>query len=228
MIIGNGLLAKSLTDADRDDVIFFCSGVSNSLETNPLAFAREAELIGMQDAKQLLVYFSTISIFNPAKQNSPYTQHKKAMEQLVSTQFANHIIVRLPNVVGQGGNGSNLLPYFLHGIAENKPVIIFENTRRELMEASVLPNIVNTLLEMGFRGSINAGFSHTPMVLDIYLHLCDLMEATPNYTLTSGELSFETDCSEFIAIMESAGVAPAGTWQDMAKRAVELFRGQPA
>ena len=41
MIVGNGLIASLFYDVDREDVIFFASGVSNSLETELSEFQRE-------------------------------------------------------------------------------------------------------------------------------------------------------------------------------------------
>jgi nucleoside-diphosphate-sugar epimerase len=226
MIIGNGLLANSLRKIDRDDAIFFCSGVSNSGETDPSAFTRELKLLKGQNPELLLCYFSTVSIFNPSKKDSPYILHKCNMEAQIRDGFSKHIIVRLPNMMGEGGNGSNLFPYFLKSIAEDKTVGIFDNTHRELMEVQLLPDIVNALLKANFRGSINAGFGQAPKVLDIYLHLCKLLDAAPNMKIEKGEDAYEVDYSEFTTLMESAGVAPAGDWQDRVERYVKLYRSQ--
>ena len=45
MIIGNGLIANLFTEHDRENIIFFASGVSNSLETEKSAFLREENLL---------------------------------------------------------------------------------------------------------------------------------------------------------------------------------------
>lgn len=226
MIIGNGLLANSLRNIDRESVVFFCSGVSNSGEINPQAFQRELSLLKIQNPAYLLVYFSTVSIFNPCKTHSPYILHKRNMEEQIVQHFPHHLIVRLPNMMGEGGNGSNLFPYFLKSIAEGKTVGIFDNTHRELMEVQLLPEIVNALLNANFRGSINAVFGHAPKVLDIYLHLCRLMDAAPNMKIEKGEDAYEADCSEFTTLMNNAGVAPKGTWQERVERYVNLYRSQ--
>jgi nucleoside-diphosphate-sugar epimerase len=224
MIIGNGLLANSLRNIDRTDVTFFCSGVSNSLETRKEAFQREIDLLMAQPADKLLVYFSTVSIYNPAKQQTPYILHKFSAERLIRESFPQHIILRLPNMIGAGGNGSNLFPYFLKSIAEGTTVTVYDNTHRELMEADLLPEIVDALLQCKYIGSINAGFGNATKVLDIYLHLCMLMEAAPNMTIKDGEDAYEADCSEFTALMKNAGVAQKGTWQERVERYVLSYR----
>ena len=226
MIIGNGLLANSLRDIDRESVTFFCSGVSDSGETNSLAFERELSLLRMHDSHELLCYFSTVSIFNPSRKNNPYIRHKVIMEEEIRTRFPKHLIIRLPNMMGEGGNASNLFPYFMRSIAEGKTVTIFDNTHRELMEVQLLPSIVDALLNLGFTGSINAGFGNAPKVKDIYLHMCQLLEATPNMKIEQGEDAYEVDYSEFTTLMKSAGVAPMGTWQERVGRYVYLNRSQ--
>jgi dTDP-4-dehydrorhamnose reductase len=224
MIIGNGLLANSLRNIDRAEVVFFCSGVSNSLETRKEAFQREITLLMAQPADKLLVYFSTVSIYNPAKQETPYIQHKFNTEHLIRETFPQHLILRLPNMIGAGGNGSNLFPYFLKSIAEGTTVTVYDNTHRELMEAELLPEIVEALLQYQHRGSINAGFGDATKVLDIYLHLCMLMEAVPSMILKEGEDAYEADCSEFTTLMKNAGVVPKGTWQERVERYVLSYR----
>ena len=46
MIIGNGNIAKSLISKDRDDIIFFASGVSDSSCCDIKEFKREFDLLG--------------------------------------------------------------------------------------------------------------------------------------------------------------------------------------
>ena len=45
MIIGNGLIANLFRENDRENVVFFASRVSNSLETEKSAFLREENLL---------------------------------------------------------------------------------------------------------------------------------------------------------------------------------------
>ncbi|MFV0217909.1 hypothetical protein OBJ92_12895 [Empedobacter falsenii] len=66
MIIGKGLIASAFENRDREDVVFFASGVSNSLETDVRQFLREENLIRttiQQYPTQTFVYFSTCSMY---------------------------------------------------------------------------------------------------------------------------------------------------------------------
>jgi hypothetical protein len=45
MIIGNGMIANNLSKIDNDNVLFFASGVSNSLCNDENEFEREIKLL---------------------------------------------------------------------------------------------------------------------------------------------------------------------------------------
>ena len=118
MIIGNGDIAKVLTD--KDGVIFFASGVSNSLETNEAEFLREEKLLLSQIKSYKLVYFSTLSIYS---KDSPYTRHKKQMESLVKFYFKDYCIVRIGNITW-GNNPNTLINSLNKKIRTNEDFVV--------------------------------------------------------------------------------------------------------
>ncbi len=86
MIVGNGLIANLFKNEDRENVVFFASGVSNSLETDKSAFLREENLIRKtikENPNKIFIYFSTCSIYDSSKNGSSYVNHKLKMERLV-------------------------------------------------------------------------------------------------------------------------------------------------
>lgn len=105
MVIGKGDIASAIID--RDDVIFFASGVSNSACSDPAKFKREEDLLKTMPRNIHLVYFSTLSIYYNW---NPYVAHKKRMEQLVKDLFQSYTIVRLGNI-SWGTNPNTLLNY---------------------------------------------------------------------------------------------------------------------
>lgn len=106
MIIGNGDIASVIID--KENITFFASGVSNSRETDNLKFLRESALLGRQDKNRHLVYFSSLSIYYS---DTPYTRHKKIMEDLVSKSlFKSYTIIRLGNI-SWGKNPNTLINY---------------------------------------------------------------------------------------------------------------------
>jgi nucleoside-diphosphate-sugar epimerase len=105
MIIGTGDIAKVLKD--RDDLVYFASGVSNSLETRESEFRREKDLLFDQDHDKRIVYFSSLSVFY---KDSPYTRHKLKMERYVK-MFPKHCIVRIGNI-DWGTNPHTIINHF--------------------------------------------------------------------------------------------------------------------
>ena len=93
MIIGNGDIASVLTD--REDRIYFASGVSNSQETRRSEYEREKKLLLIQDRYRHLVYFSSLCVFYS---DTLYAQHKIRMERLVKKRFKHYTILRIGNI----------------------------------------------------------------------------------------------------------------------------------
>lgn len=104
-MIGDGDIARVLQD--REGWTWFASGVSNSLETRESEFRRERDLLLSQDESKHLVYFSSLSIFY---KDSPYTRHKRKMEQLVK-MFPKYTIVRIGNITW-GTNPHTIINHF--------------------------------------------------------------------------------------------------------------------
>lgn len=95
MIIGNGDIASALKEVDRDNLLFFASGVSNSQETDEEEYSRERHLLVNQNRNYHIVYFSSLAVFYTT---SRYVRHKKEMESVVKRFFPMHTIVRIGNI----------------------------------------------------------------------------------------------------------------------------------
>ena len=106
MIIGTGDIASVLPD--RDDLLFFASGVSDSSCTDLNEFSREKRLLLSQPNNKRLVYFSSLSIHY---KDSMYTKHKKEVEHLVKLAFPDYCIIRLGNI-DWGTNPNTIINYF--------------------------------------------------------------------------------------------------------------------
>lgn len=102
MIVGNGDIASAIKD--RDDLLFFVSGVSNSQETRESEYKREVDLLLGQDKKQHIVYISSLCVFYS---DSRYAKHKRRMEQLVKS-FKSWTIMRIGNITW-GSNPHTLI-----------------------------------------------------------------------------------------------------------------------
>lgn len=145
MIVGNGLVANLFRNDDRENVVFFASGVSNSLETEKSAFLREENLLRKtieENLDKIFIYFSTCSIYDSSKNDSLYVNHKLKMERLVEDLCAQYLILRVSNAVGKGGNPNLLLNYLVNSIKQEKTINVHTLATRNLIDGDDVKNIV--------------------------------------------------------------------------------------
>ncbi|KFC24069.1 NAD-dependent epimerase/dehydratase family protein [Chryseobacterium sp. FH1] len=150
MIIGRGLLASIFFENDREDTVFFASGVSNSLESRPEEFLREENLIRKtigENNDKIFVYFSTCSVYDSSKTGSDYVLHKVKMEQIIKNLCDRYLILRVSNAVGQGGNPNLLMNYLIRSIRNNETINVHTKATRNLIDAEDIKKITFNLLD---------------------------------------------------------------------------------
>lgn len=104
-IIGRGDIASILPE--REDLLFFASGVSNSQETRESEYQREVDLLLEQPRDAHIVYFGSLAIFYS---ETRYTQHKLDMEAMIKENFPSYCIIRIGNI-DWGTNPHTLINY---------------------------------------------------------------------------------------------------------------------
>ncbi len=134
-VIGSGMLAKAFLAAnlDNDNLLFFCSGVSNSGTSSAGEFERERALLLdtlARYSESKIIYFSSCAA---GAIESPYYRHKKAMEVLVESNAQRYLIVRLPQVVGVTNN-TTLVSFIAGNIRNRTPITVFKGARRNLID----------------------------------------------------------------------------------------------
>lgn len=152
MIIGKGLIASQFLEHDREDVIFFASGVSNSSEQDTQQFKREIDLVLetiSQNPTKLFVYFSTCSIYDSSKYNSLYVLHKLHIEEIIKQNTTNYLILRISNAVGKGGNSNLLMNYLYRQIMTNQQLNIHQHATRNLIDVEDVKRITLQYIEFG-------------------------------------------------------------------------------
>lgn len=174
MIIGNGLIANLFRENDREDVVFFASGVSNSLETNPSAFLREEQLVRKtieEHPGKLFIYFSTCSIYDSSKNDSLYVNHKLRMERWVEELCPRYLILRVSNAVGKGGNPNLLMNYLANSVLKEREITVHSLAKRNLIDAEDVKNITLALIDKAlFNRIINLAYLEnfsTAEILDV-------------------------------------------------------------
>lgn len=147
MIIGNGIIANAIKSYDREDIVFFASGVSNSLETRASEFEREFSLLKTvyeENKEKKLVYFSTLSILDQSKQDSHYVIHKKEIESYIENNIEHYLILRIGNIVGNGGNPNTLFNFLKTQIVNNNEFALHLKARRLLLDIEDISKFVES------------------------------------------------------------------------------------
>jgi nucleoside-diphosphate-sugar epimerase len=155
MIVGNGMIAKNLACIDRSNVLFFASGVSDSLCTDKSEYEREIELLKNNlNTDKKFIYFSSIDEYIL---NSQYLLHKKEIQSIIQSQTDNHIIIKVPQLIGENGNPNNFINYIYNSI-KNEIEFNVIITKRSLLDISDLVKILDFLLHIDFRGIFNINY----------------------------------------------------------------------
>lgn len=127
MIVGSGDIASVLPD--RDDLLFFASGVSNSLCEDEKEYKRELDLLLEQPRDAHIVYFSSLAVFYGS---SRYVAHKRWMEATIKQEFPKYCIIRIGNI-SFGSNPNTLINFLKHRINNRKGYEI-QNVYRYLVD----------------------------------------------------------------------------------------------
>ncbi|PZU81444.1 MAG: NAD-dependent epimerase [Chryseobacterium sp.] len=171
MIVGKGLIASLFIENDRENTVFFASGVSNSLENRPEEFLREEHLIRKTIAEnqdKIFVYFSTCSIYDSSKTSSDYVLHKLKMEQIIKKDCEKYFILRVSNAVGNGGNPNLLMNYLIRSINNNETINVHTQATRNLIDADDIKNITFDLIaKSDFNKIVNVAYTQNYAIIEI-------------------------------------------------------------
>lgn len=146
MVIGNGLIAKKFVNYDDSNIVFFASGVSNSLEISESEFTKEKIILNniiLNNMNTVLIYFSSTSIYY---NRNRYVLHKIEIEEIIKNSGINFFIFRLPQVLGKGGSKNNLINFLINQITQRNPFKIY-NTERSIIDIDDVFNIVIKSIE---------------------------------------------------------------------------------
>ena len=152
MIIGSGLLARAFAPlfAQRGEVLIYAAGVSNSACSDVREFARERQRLsdGLKNcqSRETFVYFGTCSVMDPEAINTPYVQHKLAMERLVATH-PRYLILRLPQVAGRTPNPHTLLNFLYARVSRSEEFSLWRYAKRNIIDVVDIVAITQCLLE---------------------------------------------------------------------------------
>jgi len=202
MIIGNGLMATACKEIDREDVLFFASGVSNSRETDSKQFNRERLLLKKTITTykdKVIVYFSTTSI-----EDTLYVGHKNKMCDIVGT-VPRYIILKLSQAVGVGGNKNNLFNYLKETIKKGDEMKVYLDMERAFIDVDDIIVLLDRLIGTNLYGIHVFSYVEKMMVADIVRIMSEEMGISPIIKLITGVKSVLPENSDNIVIPYSSG-----------------------
>jgi UDP-2-acetamido-2,6-beta-L-arabino-hexul-4-ose reductase len=121
--VGDGDIGSILPN--RDDLLFFASGVSNSQCVDEAEYQRELDLLLEQPRASHIVYFSSLAIFYL---DSRYARHKRDMETTIKINFPKNTIIRIGNIEW-GDNPHTLINYLRDRIKNNSRYEVVDTHR---------------------------------------------------------------------------------------------------
>ncbi|HEX4984471.1 MAG TPA: hypothetical protein VFV71_00235 [Burkholderiales bacterium] len=201
MVVGDGMMARAFARYAQDaGTLVFASGVSDSLETDPLAFARERSLLeaaraGHPDA--LLVYFSTCSVEDPDRKDTPYVKHKLAMEDAIAQMPGEWLVFRLPLVIGSGHRGATLAQFLYARISAEEKFQVWANATRYPVDVDDVVRIASVFIgnRRKVNRCINIALRSFP-VLEFVRVMQDIVGKPARYELLDKGAHYEISCPE--------------------------------
>lgn len=197
-IVGNGMLAKVFEKSYSKGCIFFCSGVSNSLENNPENFNREKILLIDKLASQgdkCFVYFSSILA---SSQSNDYYRHKWSIENYIIDNSTKYIIMRLPQVAGLTVNNT-IFPFFVINIYKKNFIKIIKNSKRTIVDVDDVLKGFDLLYNEGVINEvINFCPSYSFEPIDLANEISWYLNVDLNYKYIDGGTSQECKPSELV------------------------------
>lgn len=200
MIVGKGLIASLFINQDRENTIFFASGVSNSLETRVEEFLREENLIKntiTENPDKIFIYFSTCSIYDSSKTGSDYVLHKLKMEQLIKKSCNQFLILRVSNAVGKGGNPNLLMNYIVNAVKNNETINVHIKATRNLIDAEDVKNITFNLLDKQYLNKIiNVAYTQNYSIIEILEIIERFYDIKPQINLIRSGSGYDIQVSD--------------------------------
>ena len=210
MVVGNGLIANAFKRFKEDNsIVFFASGVSDSLQTSPNEFLREKNLLlQFLSKKEKLIYFSTCSLSDESISNNQYIYHKREIENLITERQELFIIFRLPIIVGQSSNPSTLTNYFYNKIIDNQTFQVYENSCRYLLDIDDAFKLIEMILSKNLfiNDTVNIALKNRISAIELVEIFEKVLDHQSKHELIAKGFCYKVDNSKIIDLLEEGDI----------------------
>ncbi|PRM91349.1 hypothetical protein CJ672_09700 [Arcobacter cryaerophilus gv. occultus] len=197
MIIGNGQLANIFYDYNRDDVLIFASGVSDSNCIDETNFEREKKLLIdtlKKNQNSKFVYFSSSALSSDKYPKNEYYKHKMNMEEIVKKFSKNYYIFRIPQLFGDLIVHKTLINFIYRSIINEEKFNIYDQAYRYVIEINDVRKLVELYLDNHFPCMIeNLANPYRYKVLDIVKIFEKLLNKKAQYKIIEKEDKYILD-----------------------------------
>jgi hypothetical protein len=150
LIIGRGLLANAVKRIDSKQFLYYANGISNSIlpriEKDNFEI-RDLKEIAEKYPQKVFIYFSTCQINSDRNLSRPYVRHKILMEEFISKNFSDYLIVRTSNLVGfNPWNPHTLFNFLNHALAVNEQIFVNPVLLRNFLDVEHFVSLLNLYL----------------------------------------------------------------------------------
>ena len=213
MIIGSGMLARAFLPlaANNSTMCIYAYGVSYSNCKDPDEFLRESTALAkaIEQYRHInFIYFGTCSVEDPEMCNSPYVTHKLRMENMVMAH-GRGIVFRLPQVAGRTRNRLTLLSFLSEHLISGKPVDLWMNARRNIIDVEDVVLIVKWLLNnRNYHNSvINIANPFSYSMVDIVTTMENVIGLKGVYRTISKGSAYPIDISAIYQCIKATGIS---------------------
>lgn len=199
MIVGNGQIATALNECDRDDMVFFASGVSDSTCREEQEFNKEKELLKAILSKhrdKTIIYFGSCATSAPDYPKNTYYQHKENMEDIIKKTTENYYIFRLPQLFGKLKKHKTLINFIYYSMIENRPFEVYTNAYRYVLEIADLRSLVGYYIKLSQPGvTVDLANDYRYSVEEIVNTFEQLLGTKAKYSLVDKTDAYDLDLS---------------------------------
>lgn len=161
-VYGKGFLAKSFNKLKNEkkfgNYFFYASGISNSkIRFNIEAIKEKKKIksfLKFYPPNKILVYISTISVFDASMKNTKYVKNKIFIENFLKSKVKKLLILRLPQIAGRSNNNNTILNYVYKKIKERETLVIWQNVERSIIDVDDLLNILRKVLKKNLKKNL--------------------------------------------------------------------------